>query len=202
MKDATFELAIKNPCADPSIVSITKTPLPTGLTYTLFSAPHADGFNFAHDPFQITSDSLDVSLCGPLRYFAKFDGSDIDNFSNPMQYDSATRMFNIFSIVEDLIGSWEITLSASLEDYPSIASSEPDVSTTIEIIDQCASLNYIEASEQVNPDVYYYTGSNPALTFTTNPYTISPPECGPVMYTCDVISGSRTDLCSVDDGST
>ena len=52
-----------------------------------------------------------------------------------------------------------MTLSAYLTDYPEVKSEAPEVTTTIEIIDQCSSLNSIDAPKQTNPVDYYYTGS-------------------------------------------
>ena len=53
---------------------------------------------------------------------------------------------------------------------------------------------------QTQPDDYLYSG---AFTFTLNAFTLDPPSCGPITtYTCSVISGKRTDLCSISDGST
>ena len=40
------------------------------------------------------------------------------------------------------------------------------------------------------------------MKFTLTPFIIDPANCGPIIYTCEVISGSRTDLCSFNDGST
>ena len=52
-------------------------------------------------------------------------------------------------------------------------------------------------------DDYLYTGNNPPLTFTMNPFIVEPAECGPITkYTCEMISGSHTDLCTITDGST
>ena len=41
------------------------------------------------------------------------------------------------------------------------------------------------------------------MTFTLNPFTVDPPVCGPVTtYSCSIFMGSRTDLCSISEGST
>ena len=41
------------------------------------------------------------------------------------------------------------------------------------------------------------------MAFILDPFIVEPPECGPVtVYTCHITMGSRTDLCSIDDGST
>ena len=56
---------------------------------------------------------------------------------------------------------------------------------------------------QTDPVDYYYTGSSPSLTFTLDPFLVDPSACaGNIVYTCSVTSGSRTDLCHVNDGLT
>ena len=39
------------------------------------------------------------------------------------------------------------------------------------------------------------------MQFTLNPYVVDPPVCA-FQYSCAVTSGDRTDLCSINDGST
>ena len=80
-----------------------------------------------------------------------------------MSYNNALRQFSIYSEDETLVGQRTITLSAQLNDYPSIRSGDPPVSATIEIIDECASLDNIISTEQTDPETYYYTGNNPSL---------------------------------------
>ena len=46
------------------------------------------------------------------------------------------------------------------------------------------------------PAEYDYSNS---ATFTVNPFTVSPPECG-IVYTCSIVGGSNGhDLCSYGD---
>ena len=51
-----------------------------------------------------------------------------------MNYNSDTRKFTIYSEDEELIGERAITLSAHLEDFPTVTSPSPNVSTTIEVV--------------------------------------------------------------------
>ena len=124
-----------------------------------------------------------------------------------MKYQGETRTLTLYSEDEAMIGVQTITLSAVLTNYPEIVTNDPIVEASIEIIDQCATLNSIVSPEQTSPEDYFYTGSSPALTFTMNPFIIDPAECGPLLYSCEVISSSNqnvahNDLCSVNDGST
>ena len=119
-----------------------------------------------------------------------------------MRYDSTIRQFSIYAEDHSLVGQRLITLSAYLTDYQTIRSEDPPVSATIEIIDACASLDSINSAVQVNPEAYYYSGDQPSLQFTLNPFTISPSDCGTITYTCEIISGSRTDLCFINNDMT
>ena len=101
---ATFELTVKNPCTDSSLVTISKTPLPSGLSYVLFSSPHEGGFSFVHDPFELTSSTIDTGICGDLSYNAYFGDTSLTKTSNPIKYDSETRTFTIYSEDSNLIG--------------------------------------------------------------------------------------------------
>ena len=134
-------------------------------------------------------------LCGTLDYSATFEGQALSEDTEPMSYNSAMRQFSIYSEDENLVGQRTITLSAHLNDYPGIRSDDPPISATIEIIDECASLDSIISTEQADPETYYYSGNNPSLQFTLDPFTTSPPDCATITYSCEVISGSRIDIC-------
>ena len=54
-----------------------------------------------------------------------------------MSYTTDTRDFNIYAEYFDLIGLHEITLKASLAEYPSILTQSLDQSTMIDLIDPC-----------------------------------------------------------------
>jgi hypothetical protein len=85
-----------------------------------------------------------------------------------------------------------------LIDYPSVNSVQE--TTQIEFIGRCANLESVNAPAQVDPADYYYTNSG--LEFTLNPYTVTPTGCGVIVYSCEVISGSRTDLCLINEAET
>ena len=53
----------------------------------------------------------------------------------------------------------------------------------------------------MNPVDYLYTAQAPKMQFTLIPFIVEPPVCT-FQYSCTLTSGSRTDLCSIDDGST
>ena len=49
--------------------------------------------------------------------------------------------------------------------------------------------------------IKYFTKLSPSFKFNLIAFEVHPPIC-PVTYSCEVISGPRTDICSVDDGGT
>lgn len=48
---------------------------------------------------------------------------------------------------------------------------------------------------------YMYTGNLEKVKFTLNPFKVDPPSCH-IIYSCEVESGPRLDLCNVRDGVT
>ena len=93
----------------------------------------------------------------------------------------------------------DITITSYLTDYPSVKSAV--TTSTIEILDACPDPHSVTAPDQTNPPDYFYSGSSPSMTFTLTPFHVDPSACiNNIAYTCTVISGSRTDLCSVSDG--
>jgi hypothetical protein len=123
-----------------------------------------------------------------------------------MKYRSETRTFTIYSEDESLIGARTISIVGHLTNYPQVVA-QGTVEASIEIIDQCATLNSIDVPTQTDPETYYYTGSSPPLVFTLNPFVIDPADCGPLIYSCDVVESSNhnvvtNDLCSVNEGAT
>ena len=90
-------------------------------------------------------------------------------------------------------------MQASLTDYPTTVS---EVKTAnIEFKDPCPAPEDLTATSQTDPVEYFYTSVDPSATFTLNPFTPNPPICTP-SYSCNVISGPRTDLCAISDGTT
>ena len=126
-----------------------------------------------------------------------FDATPMSSESSPMAYDSETQTLSIWSEDANLVGMHDITVSAYLTDYPDV---KAEVSGTVEVIERCATINSVTAPEQSSLADYLYTGE--MLTFTINPFLADPDGCEDVVYTCEVISGSRTDLCDVNEGST
>ena len=122
---------MKNPCIDPDYITIESRPLPTGLSYTLFSAPNGDGLHFVHDPFSIVASASTKAVCGPLSHSTTFEGVTIDSDSDPMKYIDETHTYIIYSENEALIGSRAITLSAHLANYPEVKSSQTMTTTMI-----------------------------------------------------------------------
>ena len=120
-----------------------------------------------------------------------------------MSYDSSTRTFTVYSEDKELIGNREITLVAQLAEYPEVISQQ--TSTSIEILEYfgpCAFIS-IHTPDQMNPPDYLYTRDG--LQFNLNSFSIDQidliEECSPIVYSCEVVSGPRTDLCSFTEGS-
>ena len=65
--------------------------------------------------------------------------------SNPVGYDSATRTHTVYSEDFSLLGLREYTVKASLEDYPTTTSAQPDASAMIEFIDPCPDPESVQA---------------------------------------------------------
>ena len=134
----TFKLTLKNPCIDPTFVTIQKEALPAGEQYILHDFKAAGGYQFTHQPFTIVASAEALALCGDLTYTATFEGSVADGTTKPpMAYDSASRTFTIYSEDFNLLGDRTFTVAASLTQYPTTVTSLPDASETIEIIDPC-----------------------------------------------------------------
>ena len=95
------------------------------------------------------------------------------------------------------MGSHEITLTGFLTNYPAVESQI--LTTTIEVTDACPNPFSVTATEQTSPPEYSYSVSG--MQFNLTPFVVDPSACAPT-YSCTVTSGDRTDLCSVQDGST
>ena len=112
-----------------------------------------------------------------------------------MAYDSERHMFTIYSTDSAMIGSHTITLSASLADYPQVRSSEPDVTTTIEVLHQCSAPRGIRAPDQVDPPAYHWMPDG--VSFTITPFVTQPAGCD-VVYSCHSIAGiDRNVQCNI-----
>ena len=121
---ATFTLKVKNPCHDPSYISITTSPLPAGpLNYTLYYGSLASPIQIAsHTPYLVTTTPIVHTLCGSITYAATFRGKVAD-FTTlpPVAYDlGINNTFKIYSENLTLIGMNEVTVSAKLTKYPFI----------------------------------------------------------------------------------
>lgn len=85
-----------------------------------------------HDPFVVTTQPLvGHSLCGDVHYNFSFEGVLIGVGTRPMQYDTLTRTFDIFSIDLSLVGLRTIEGEGFFKDYTSVTSSLPHVVETI-----------------------------------------------------------------------
>ena len=89
---ASFNLSLLNPCIDPTFVTITKQPLPVGLTYALYDfSPIPNGYKFFHDAFTTNTSPFNHTLCGEVHYKMHFEGELLSFDSKPIAYDTLTR---------------------------------------------------------------------------------------------------------------
>jgi hypothetical protein len=153
--------------------------------------------SFSHDPFTVTTSPTQHDLCGTISYEATFDGAAITSDSSPVAYSGQDLAFTIWSEDVSFIGTHAITVRAFLTEYPSV---ENEVTGAIEVVDRCATIDSVTAPAQTDPEEYIYTGE--VLSYTIEPFVAEPSGCGSIVYTCEVVSGSRTDLCEVSDGDT
>ena len=75
------------------------------------------------------------NLCGSLTYLVLFDGTEIDQTSAPLSFQSINREFSIFTDDAADIGVHEVSVTAHLTDYPDTES--PELKVNIEVIDAC-----------------------------------------------------------------
>ena len=167
---AQFNLKVKNPCFDPSYVSITTSPFPVGpFKYTLYFGSLASPIQIvSHSPYSVTTTPIFHTLCGSVTYAATFKGA-VAGLTTlpPVAYDTSFNTFKIYSEDLGLIGMHTVTVSAKLTTYPVIFTAAP-LSTQIEIIDPCIDPQTISAPDQTNPPAYNYDGTT--LAFILAPY--------------------------------
>ena len=72
-----------------------------------------------------------------------------------------------------------------------MTSLEPKVTTTILLDDPCKSPFSLTATDQTNPDDYYYTAEG--VTFRVSPPIIDPVIC-PITYNCVSVDGPDADV--------
>ena len=145
-------------------------------------------------------------MCGDLTYTAKFNGlaiSTTTKASKGMAYTTSSLTFDIYSENFALLGDRTFTVAAYLTNYPVTASSEPDASQTIKIINPCLNPFSLTATAQTNPADYYYSSTAyPKVQVTLAQYVVDPAaSVCPIIYSCSV-SGPSSDICSISDGAT
>ena len=158
---ATFSFTIKNPCIDPTYVTIEKAVLLNQI-YELHEFDPV-GYEFTHDPFVIKTLPFDHSLCGSLTYTSTFMTVDIDEtiavfadpMSDPVRYDQSTLTHAVYSEDFALLGLRPYTVKAFLTDYA--VTTTDDATATIEFLDPCPDPESVVSVLQTNPVDYYYT---------------------------------------------
>ena len=65
-------------------------------------------------------------MCGEVDYEVQFDGELIGKTSKPMSFDTLTRIFEIYSEDEALLGTRTIEVRGYLRNYPAIKSAIPN----------------------------------------------------------------------------
>ena len=134
-----------------------------------------------------------------MSYIFTFEGEVVHEDDQEITYTSEKRQITIYSEDSSFIGTHEITLTAYLTNYSSVKSIA--ATSTFEIFDACPDPLSVMNPGQSSPNDYYYTSNTPSLSFTLTPFIVNPTACtSNIVYSCSVISGSRTDLCSITDG--
>ena len=87
-----------------------------------------------------------------------------------------------------------------MTDQPQITSL-PDVEAYIVFQDPCLDPELVAATPQTDPQIYDYTSQFPSAQFYLAPFDIEPPNVCTINFACQVISGDRLDLCSINDGT-
>ena len=178
---SSFNLRLRNPCIDPTYVTIISSPNLTYQTYVLFDL-EPNGLLWTESPFTIDPDPLAATLCGNLSLTATFNGGVITSTSTPLSFDETTNQFALYSEDFTLLGTQVYSLQASLINYPSVESVE--VLSNIRIDDPCPSPVSVTANQlQTNPNPYLYTGVTDQVTFTLAPFSVDPSVC-PFFYQC------------------
>ena len=91
----SFNLRLKNPCIDPIFVSIQTAPVPAQ-QYILYDlAP--TGLQWVHDPFTLVTVPFQHDYCGDFTYEATFMNNPIDGTTAPMEHDTGTMTYTIYS---------------------------------------------------------------------------------------------------------
>ena len=109
------------------------------------------------------------------------------------------RRHTVYSENFALLGLQPYTVRAFLTNYPTTTSATK--TAQIKFMDPCPDPESVLSVLQTNPADYYYTLQSPKMKFTLKPYVVEPPVCV-FVYSCAVTAGARTDLCSINDGTT
>ena len=129
----------------------------------------------------------------------------VDPMTDPVGYDSDTRTHTVYSEDFALLGLRAYTVRASLAEYPSVTTSDPDSEAIIEFLDPCPDPEEVTAVPQTSPAAYpYLRADRPRAEFFLDPYFVEPHVCD-FVYSCEVISGppgSSLTLCDIIDGDT
>ena len=119
-----------------------------------------------------------------------------------MAYDAGLSAFSIFSEDYSLLGLRGIALSAFLTNYQTAATTVTLYSDIL-VIDPCIDSFVFTVPVQPVPVPYFYTLNSPKLIFETVEFVTDPAICAAnTTYSCEIIAGSRNDLCTVSDGLT
>ena len=184
----TFIWTVRNPCTDPSYVSIVApSPSIADQTYIVF----APAETFSHGEFTLSTTPVAHTLCGAITVTASYDGATIGAAGAVLSYAAASREFTVDSDDETLFGQTKpYGLEATLASYPPATftgATSQSLTKNIQFDSPCDDPFTFEATTQTDPSPYAYTG---ILTFQLTPFTITPSVCD-VAYACQSVT--RTD---------
>ena len=110
-----YDVVIKNPCINQSLVTIGSTTR-SAESYLVGTGPYEwnSGSAYTIDTLPITH-----SLCGPLLYTASYDSTNIDSLTGTVSMSRSDQDFTIETADDTLINqSKPYTLAAQFVDYP------------------------------------------------------------------------------------
>ena len=192
----SFTLTVESPCYD-AVLNYVPTNFPDPFQYvagiTNFAQQKLDINDFTHDgPQDVCNFTFDYIL-------TYRDGNPIDP-ENISFCNKCNGKIDMFMNKPESIGNYELTLKYAFKGHD-VENSPYTYDFEIDIIDPCLDHASLTPQSQTNPNTYYYTGDSPAAQFTLNPFEIEPEDfcTATVTYSCEVVSGPRTDLCTIDE---
>ena len=153
------------------------------------------------------TESETIATCPPFE-FVVTDNSDQDLSVYPQFiFDQSTNTFSIYSADLTHASVTPYTMKVSVKYVSSVHTYSVAGTQTCDVLisSPCTSpVSLTAPASQTNPADYHFkgafAGAVDSVTFTLNQFTIDPSICS-ITYSCDSNTGPRTDLCSLQIGT-